>query len=162
VWARNSYLKRPCLGWGVVYVLHFTTHPFDIVHTRTRGGGRRRAELTHTPNKANSCSECVARSRTRNTSHNLISSFFLLHSSSSFSPVEDRRSVWMHSFPDPPLDGTGLEYNIVPVVEVNGFWGSAPSPSPPPAHLFKPTSANEYQDYVLEGGMNPPLIRKKP
>jgi len=34
------------------------------------------------------------------------------------SPVEDRRSVWMHSWTDPPFDGRGLEYIIGPVVEV--------------------------------------------
>jgi len=32
--------------------------------------------------------------------------------------VDDRRSVWMHSFSDPPFDGRGLEYIIGPVVEV--------------------------------------------
>jgi len=47
-------------------------------------------------------------------------SFLLLYSCSrsSLSPVEDRRSVWMHSWTDPPIEGMGLEYNIVPVGEV--------------------------------------------
>jgi len=58
-------------------------------------------------------------------------SLFLFHSS--LSPVESRRSVWMHSFSDPPTLEGRVPYIICAVVEVVGFWGSAPSATPPPA-----------------------------
>jgi len=50
---------------------------------------------------------------------------------------------------EPPLDGRGLEYNIVPVVEVKASGAAAPSPHLLPPYLFKPTLATGYQDFLV-------------